>query len=136
MFSATLSEHTKKVARHILNNPVQIFVRNAEVTLDGISQFYINVQKEDYKIETLLDIYDKLSISQTIIYVNSKKQADYLSNELHREGHAVSCLHGDLDQHERNSILNEYRSGVARILIATDIIARGIDIQQVNRSVL
>lgn len=132
MFSATFSEHTKKVGRQILNNPVQIFVKNAEVTLDGISQFYINVQKEDYKVETLLDIYDKLSISQTIIYVNSKKQADYLSNELCREGHAVSCLHGDLDQHERNRILNEYRAGIARILIATDIIARGIDIQQVS----
>ena len=132
MFSATLSEHTKKVARHNLNNPVQIFVRNAEVTLDGISQFYINVQKDEYKVETLLDIYDKLSISQTIIYVNSKKKADYLTYELNREGHAVSCLHGDLDQHERNNILNEYRSGTARILIATDIIARGIDIQQVS----
>lgn len=132
LFSATLSEHSKAIARKILNNPLQILVKNAEVTLDGISQFFINVQKEDYKFPTLLDIYDKLSISQTIIYVNSKKKADFLQSELRREGHSVSCLHGDLSQSERNTVLNEYRSGTARILIATDIIARGIDIQQVS----
>lgn len=132
LFSATLSEHSKAIARKILSNPLQILVKNAEVTLDGISQFVINVQREDYKFPTLLDIYDKLSISQTIIYVNSKKKADFLQDELRREGHSVSCLHGDLSQHERNTVLNEYRSGTARILIATDIIARGIDIQQVS----
>jgi len=132
LFSATLSEHSKTIAEKILNNPCKILVKNAEVTLDGISQFHINVQREDYKFPTLLDIYDKLSISQTIIYVNSKKKADYLQDELRREGHSVSCLHGDLSQNERNTVLNEYRSGTARILIATDIIARGIDIQQVS----
>lgn len=132
MFSATMSDSTKKIARRILNNPVQIFVKNDEVTLEGISQFFINVQKEDYKLPTLLDIYDKLSISQTIIYINSKKKADWLHEELNKEGHAVSCLHGDMDQKERNQILNDYRSGISRILIATDIISRGIDIQQVS----
>lgn len=132
LFSATLSQHSKAIATKILNNPITILVKNAEVTLDGISQFFINVQKEDYKFPTLLDIYDKLSISQTIIYVNSKKKADFLQDDLRREGHSVSCLHGDLSQNERNKILNEYRSGTARILIATDIIARGIDIQQVS----
>lgn len=132
LFSATLSEHSKSIAKMILNNPLQILVKNAEVTLDGISQFFINVQREDYKFATLLDIYDKLSISQTIIYVNSKKKADILQADLEREGHSVSCLHGDLSQKERNQVLNEYRSGTARILIATDIIARGIDIQQVS----
>tara|TARA_B110000881_G_scaffold118230_1_gene103766 strand:+ start:1051 stop:2259 length:1209 start_codon:yes stop_codon:yes gene_type:complete len=132
MFSATMSESTKVVARKILNNPLQIFVKNDEVTLEGISQFYINVQKEDWKFPTLLDIYDKLSISQTIIYINSKKKADWLQEQLQKESHTVSCLHGDMSQQERNSVLNDYRAGISRILIATDIISRGIDIQQVS----
>jgi len=132
MFSATMSENTKEIARKILNNPLQIYIKNAEVTLQGITQFFINVQKEDWKLPTLLDIYDKLSISQTIIYINSKKKADWLCEELQREGHTVSCLHGDLSQQERNKILDAYRVGTSRILIATDIISRGIDIQQVS----
>lgn len=132
MFSATMSETTKTVARKILVDPVQIYVKNEEVTLDGITQFYINVQKDEWKLPTLMDIYDKLSISQTIIYINSKKKADWLYDQLTKEGHPVSCLHGDMSQKERTLILNEYRTGKSRILIATDIISRGIDIQQVS----
>tara|TARA_B110000285_G_scaffold164887_1_gene184177 strand:+ start:346 stop:1542 length:1197 start_codon:yes stop_codon:yes gene_type:complete len=132
LFSATMQDVTLELSKKILRNPVKVFVKNEEVTLQGISQFYIDVKKDYYKFETLLDIYDKLTISQTIIYLNSKKQAEILSENLEKNGHSVSCIHSNLSQKERESVIKAYRRGESRILIATDIIARGIDVQQVS----
>lgn len=132
LFSATLQCNTLELSKKILRDPVKVFVKDCEVTLDGISQFYIDVKQEQWKFDTLLDIYDKLSISQTMIYTNSKKKADKLRYNLEKEGHIVECIHSDMSQKERNSILNDYRCGKSRILITTDILSRGIDIQQVS----
>jgi len=132
LFSATMQESTLEISRKILRNPIKVFVKNDDVTLHGISQFYIDVKKEYYKFDTLLDIYDKLTISQAIIYLNSKKKAELVREKLVENGHSVSCIHGDLSQKERNDVIKDYRRGVSRILIATDIIARGIDVQQVS----
>ena len=132
LFSATMQCNTLELSERILRNPVKVFVKDCEITLDGISQFYIDVKNEQWKFDTLLDIYDKLSISQTMIYTNSKKKADKLRYNLEKEGHIVECIHSDMTQKERNSILNDYRCGKSRILITTDILSRGIDIQQVS----
>ena len=123
---------TLELSKKILRNPVEIFIKNDEITLQGISQFYIDVKKDYYKFDTLLDIYDKLTISQTIIYLNSKKDAEILAHNLQKKGHSVSCIHSNLSQQERNDVIRDYRRGNSRILIATDIIARGIDVQQVS----
>lgn len=132
LFSATMQPMTLELSNKILRNPVKVFVKNEAVTLQGISQFYIDVKKEYYKFDTLLDIYDKLTVSQTIIYLNSKRQAETLAENLKKNGHSVSCIHSNLTQAERNEVIREYRRGDSRILIATDIIARGIDVQQVS----
>ena len=77
-------------------------------------------------------MYSAFSTSQSIIYVNSKKIADILTNKLLNDDFTVSCIHGDMTQSERNKIIKEFRDGESRVLITTDLLSRGIDIQQIS----
>merc|ERR1712137_1003528 len=99
--------------------------------MGGIRQFYVNVGEEKYKFETLCDLYESLTISASIIYVNSRRKADLLQMSLAAEDHTVSKMHGDMQQTEREMVMREFRSGSSRVLITTDLLARGIDVQQV-----
>ena len=110
---------------------LSILVKDDELTLDGISQYYINID-EQYKLDALIDLYKFVSIGQAIVYCNKKNKADELKFSLSEQNFAVSVLHGDMMQKEREEIMVEFRSGKTRILITTDILARGIDIQQVS----
>ena len=110
---------------------VSILVKDDELTLDGISQYYINID-EQFKMDALMDLYKFVSIGQAIVYCNKKNKADELKFSLSEQNFAVSVLHGDMMQKEREEIMAEFRSGKTRILITTDILARGIDIQQVS----
>lgn len=90
------------------------------------------IDKEEFKLDTLIDIFRNMDINLTIVFVNTKKRAEYLSNELRKKDFTVSCMHGEMNQHERNLIMNEFRKGAARILISTDLLSRGIDVQQLS----
>ena len=115
-----------------MRDPVQVLVKNEELTLDGIRQYFVNVERNEFKFETLCDLYESFSVSQSIIYCNSRKIVDELSRKLEEEGFAINCIHGDIDQETRNKIMSEFRSGECRVLISTDLLARGIDVQQVS----
>lgn len=132
ILSATLSKEILDVAENFMKDPIKILVKNDELTLEGIKQFYINVEKEDLKLDTLCDLFDSILAAQSIIFVESKRKADWLNGMMTERDFTVSCLHGDLEQKERERVLGEFRSGASRVLIATDVIARGIDIQQVS----
>lgn len=132
ILSATLSKDILDVAENFMKDPVKILVKNDELTLEGIKQFYVNVDKEDWKLDTLCDLFDAISAAQSIIFVESKRKADWLTSMMTDRDFTVSCLHGDLEQKERERVLGNFRSGASRVLIATDVIARGIDIQQVS----
>jgi len=132
LFSATLPDECLEITNKFMNNPVQILVKRENVTLEGIKQFFIPIEKEPWKLTTLCDLYSKLTISQSIVYCNSKRKADYLKEQLLSKDFTVACLHADLKQNERREIMERFRSGDSRVLIATDIIARGIDVQQVS----
>lgn len=108
-----------------------ILVKDDELTLDGIAQYYIDID-EQYKIDAFVDLYKFISIGQAIVYCNKKHKADDLKYNLVDKNFAVSVLHGDMMQKEREDIMKEFRSGKTRILITTDILSRGIDIQQVS----
>merc|ERR1712184_184969 len=84
------------------------------------------------KLETLCDLYETFTISQTIIYCNTRRKVDSLADELTKRDFTVSCMHSDLEQKERDLVMREFRSGSSRVLISTDILARGIDVQQVS----
>ena len=108
-----------------------ILVKNEELTLDGISQYYINID-EQYKLDALTDLYKFISIGQAIIYCNKKSKTEELKYCLTDKSFSVSVLHGDMMQKERDDVMKEFRSGKTRILVTTDILSRGIDIQQIS----
>jgi len=95
-------------------------------------QFYIAVEKEDWKLETLCDLYETLTITQAIIYCNTRRKVDWLTDKMGQRDFTVSSMHGDMTGAERELIMKEFRSGSSRVLITTDLLARGIDVQQVS----
>jgi translation initiation factor 4A len=132
LFSATMNESFFSITKKFMRDPVKILVKTEELTLEGIKQFYIDIEKNDFKYETLCDIYANISISQSIIYCNSIKIVDIISNKLNNDNFSVACIHGNMNQSERNTVLKEFRDGKSRVLISTDLLSRGIDIQQIS----
>jgi translation initiation factor 4A len=132
IFSATLSPEALELTLKFMNKPVRILVKRDELTLEGIKQFYVNVEKEDYKLDTLCDLYETLAITQSIIFANTRRKVDWLTDKMGERDHTVSATHGDMDQNQRDVIMREFRSGSSRVLITTDLLARGIDVQQVS----
>merc|ERR1711973_674357 len=130
--SATMPVDVLEVTKRFMRNPINILVKKEELTLEGIKQFYISVEKEDWKFETLTDIYDTLTITQAVIFLNTRRKVDWLKEKLSEKDFTVSSMHGDMDQAEREKIMKEFRSGSSRVLITTDLLARGIDVQQVS----
>jgi len=132
LFSATMPLDVLEVTQRFMREPVRILVKKAELTLEGIKQFYIAVDKEEWKLDTLCDLYETLTITQAIIYCNTRRKVDWLQEQMQERDFTVSCMHGDMDQRERDIIMREFRSGSSRVLITTDLLARGIDVQQVS----
>merc|ERR1712100_886900 len=115
-----------------MTNPLRILIKRDEVTLDGIKQFFVAVEKEDWKFETLCDLYDTLTITQAVIFCNTKRKVDWLTEQMRKANFTVVSMHGDMPQKERDAIMQSFRSGQSRVLITTDVWARGIDVQQVS----
>jgi len=83
-------------------------------------------------LETLCDLYDTLSITQAVIFCNTRRKVDWLTENMHKRDFTVSAMHGDMEQRERDVIMRQFRTGSSRVLITTDLLARGIDVQQVS----
>lgn len=132
LFSATFTEKELDITKYFMNEPVKILVKTEKLTLDLISQYYVNTRSEEYKFDILEDLYKKLSISQCIIYVNHIKKAINLQERLRSENHTVYAIHSQLSHAERLETMAEFRRGKFRVLISTDLICRGIDVQHIN----
>ena len=132
LFSATMSSDMIRLTERFMRNPARIFVKQEEVTLEGIRQYYINVEKEEWKLVTLLDLYENMSISQAIIFCNTRRTVEWLSDQLNNKGFAVSPFHSEMGQDQRDLLMSSFRAGLTRVLITTDILGRGIDVQQVS----
>jgi translation initiation factor 4A len=132
LLSATMPSDVLEVTTKFMRDPIRILVKKEELTLEGIKQFYINVGREEWKLETLCDIYSTLTITQAVIFSNTRRKVDWLTQQMHARDHTVSAMHGDMEQRERDVIMREFRSGSSRVLITTDLLARGIDVQQVS----
>lgn len=132
LFSATMPQEVLEVSEKFMRDPVRILVKKGELTLDGIKQFYVMLEEESWKFGVLSDLYKTMSITQAIIYCNTRRKVDWLTSQMQENGHTVSSMHGDLTQKERERIMREFKSGSSRILITTDLLARGIDVQQVS----
>jgi len=132
LLSATMPQDVMEVTKSFMRDAVTILVKKEELTLEGIKQFYVNVEKENWKLDTLCDLYETLTITQAVIFVNTRRKVDFLYAEMTKKDFTVSAMHGDMDQKERDVIMKEFRSGSSRVLITTDLLARGIDVQQVS----
>lgn len=132
LFSATMPAEALLLARQLLRDPVILLVKAEALTLEGLKQYHVPLLDDREKVEVLLDLYDNLKIVQSIIYVNTRRKAEWLASTMEKCSFTVSCIHGELDMRERESIVAEFRGGATRVLIATDLLARGFDVQQVS----
>eukprot|EP00300_Choanocystis_sp_HF-7_P033065 c45355_g1_i1.p2 GENE.c45355_g1_i1~~c45355_g1_i1.p2 ORF type:complete len:411 (+),score=95.17 c45355_g1_i1:38-1234(+) len=132
LLSATMPADVLDVTQKFMRSPIRILVKQDELTLEGIKQFYVMVDREDWKFDTLVDLYATLSITQAVIFVNTRRKVEYLTEQLNRRDFTVSSMHGEMDQATRDLIMREFRTGSSRVLITTDLLARGIDVQQVS----
>jgi len=132
LISATMPQEVLDMTRKFMNDPVKVLVKRDELTLEGIKQFFIAVEKEEWKFDTLCDLYDTLTVTQAVIFCNTKRKVDWLTAKMREANFTVSSMHGDMPQKERDEIMQEFRSGGSRVLIATDVWGRGLDVQQVS----
>lgn len=132
LLSATMPDEVLEVTKRFMREPIRILVKKEELTLEGIRQFYIQVEKEEWKLDTLCDLYETLTITQAVIFCNTRRKVDWLTEKMLSRDFTVSAMHGDMDQKERDVIMREFRTGSSRVLITTDLLARGIDVQQVS----
>ena len=161
LFSATMPADVLELTSKFMRDPIRILVKRDELTLDGIKQFYVMVEREEWKLDTLCDLYETLTITQAMIFVNTRRKVEWLTEKMHARDFTCSAIHADLDQkvnssrshtaelcmpvpdccvhcclfvalQEREMIMREFRSGSSRVLITTDVLARGIDVQQVS----
>jgi len=132
LFSATMPPEILDMTGKFMRDAVRILVKKDELTLEGIRQFYVAIEKEEWKLDTLCDLYETLTITQAIIYCNTRRKVDFLADQLTKRDFTISTMHAELDQKERDLVMREFRSGSSRVLISTDLLARGIDVQQVS----
>ena len=132
LVSATLPPEVLELTHKFMTDPVRILVRREELTLEGIRQFFVAVEREEWKFDTLCDLYDTLTITQAVIFCNSRKKTDWLAEKMRENNFAVSAMHGDMPQRDRDAVMEEFRGGKSRVLISTDIWARGLDVAQVS----
>jgi translation initiation factor 4A len=132
LISATLNTNVFTVTKKILHDPIKILLKNSEVAVDLISQFYIEVDSEDLKFDTIMDLYGITSTSQTIIFCNTIRKVEWLTENLTKNNFTITSISSKNTQQERDDIVKEFREGKTRLLLTTDLLARGIDIPDVN----
>ena len=132
LFSATMPKNVLEIAENYLSNPVRILLPPDEVTLEGIKQYYVQLEREDWKLPVLLDLYQQITVNQALIYVNKRQKAEWLAKQLSSHGFTLEFIHGEMEVAERKKRMEDFRSGMTRVLISTDLLARGIDVQQVS----
>ncbi len=131
-FSATLPRETIREAEYFTDKPLKLLIEKECLTLESVAQYKFNVKAEENKYLALEDLYGKFSINQCIIYVNSIEKAEQLKKQLTDNNFTVEMLHGKVDLVERSTILKNFRGAKFRVLIATDLLSRGIDIEQIG----
>ena len=132
LFSATMPTEVVEVANQLLRDPVRILVPPEAVALDGIKQYCVELDREEFKYEVLCDLYQQLNINQALIYCNKRQRAEWLAEKMIAQGFPLGFIHGEMDVEERRKRMMDFRKGAVRVLISTDLLARGIDVQQVS----
>ena len=132
LFSATLPPELQLLTDKFMRNPIKILVKSEALTLEGIRQYYVALNDDGQKYVTLKDIFNIISVSQSIIYCNSIKRVSDLTDAMIKDGFPVCCIHSNMEKSKRDAVNDDFRQGKYRVLISSNLTARGIDIQQVS----
>ena len=132
LFSATMPESLNVLTNKFMRDPIRILVKTEQLTLEGIKQYYVAVENDSQKYDTLKDLYGVFSLSQCIIYCNSVKRVQDLFDAMTEDNFPVCQIHSNMDKMEREKNFKEFSSGNMRVLISSNVTARGIDVQQVS----
>jgi len=132
LFSATMPPELYSLTDKFMRNPVNIQVKAEQLTLEGIQQHYVALDDDVQKYLTLKDIFKVISVSQTIIFCNSTKRVADLHEAMLFDGFPVCCIHSGMEKQDRENAYQEFKAGLHRVLISSNVTARGIDIQQVS----
>ncbi|KAH0585246.1 RNA helicase required for poly(A+) mRNA export [Termitomyces sp. 'cryptogamus'] len=132
LFSATFPDNVRTYSAKFAPNANKIELQKNELSVDNIRQFYMDCKSEDHKYDVLVSLYHLLTIGQSIIFCQYRSTADRIAERMTAEGHKVASLHGAKDAAERDAVIDRFREGKDKVLITTNVIARGIDILQVN----
>ena len=132
LFSATMPNELNVLTEKFMRKPVKILVKAESLTLEGISQYYVALDTDDHKYEALKDLYSVFSVSQCIIYCNTVKRVQDLYEAMMQDDFPVCRSHSNMDKNERHANYTDFTSGKMRVLISSDVTARGIDVQQVS----
>lgn len=132
LFSATMDRRVLSMSRKLQKNPVEISIKADHSLKANIEQRLYYVDNIQHKIDILSDMLEKMDYEQALVFTSTKMQADKLSDDLREAGHYTAALHGDMNQSRRTQTINKLRTGKIRILVATDVAARGIDVASLS----
>lgn len=133
MFSATFSSSVvKSLESRMPRERMKILVSDVDLMVKSTKHFYLHIEKEEWKLDSLCDLYEALTFRQALVFCNTRRKVDYLHTALSNRDLPVSSLHSELDQKERDLVMREFRSGSAKVLLTTNLLARGIDVQSVS----
>ena len=121
-----------KLTEKFMRDPVKIMMEPEKLNLEGITQYFVTIFDDRAKYDALKDIYQRMSASQTIIYVNSLPRVMDLYNAMLEDGFSVCCIHSNMSKVERKEVMSQFRSCAFRVMLSTNLTARGVDVQQVN----
>jgi len=131
LFSATISKDIREITKLYQTNPEHIVTVHKELTIPSIEQYYLEV-RESSKLELLCRLIDAKNIKLGLVFCNTKKRVDELTSALQTRGYSAEALHGDMKQTERDRVMTKFRKGNIDILVATDVAARGIDVNNIE----
>ena len=132
LFSATLPVDVLQLTNKFMRNPYRILVESKELSVEAIKQYYVSVEDDMQKYHTLKDIFKRISMAQSIIYCNSVKRVQDLTEAMNQDGFPVAAIHSSMTDDERRDCIQKFRGGKYRVLISSNLTARGIDVQQVS----
>ncbi|XP_055684898.1 DEAD-box helicase Dbp80-like [Lutzomyia longipalpis] len=131
-FSATYEPQVMEFAEYIVENPMIIRLRREQESLDNIKQYYVKCRNQEEKYQAIQNIYGVITVGQAIIFCHTRKTASWLSSKMSKDGHSVAVLSGDLTVEQRLCVLDRFRNGLEKVLITTNVLSRGIDVEQVT----
>ncbi|KAJ5235719.1 uncharacterized protein N7469_004887 [Penicillium citrinum] len=132
LFSATFPEHVSEYSKKFAKDPNEIRLQHEELTVEGIKQLYLDCSSEEEKYNNLVQLYGLLTVGSSIIFVKTRAAAAEIEKRMVAEGHTIASLTGGIEGSQRDAVIDAFRSGEAKVLITTNVLARGIDVSTVS----